>query len=147
MIKFTNILLCDRAYTDRDTGKGIIAGLIHGDVVIPSVPAVINWCFYIMMEGSVESQHPPEFAIFLGGKRYLGAKVPIPPNGRDRHTVIILPNFSVNIDKSTTLELRASINGGKYKSLMKKNIITQTVSKEPAPNAADNEVRLDSEGN
>jgi len=120
-IKSGRVIVCE--YVAQSAyGKHTLVSVYSGDILVQSLPARVPFAFFIELE--IEGDGGPtqlKIDVLLGEKSKISADVKIDFE-HGKPGVIVLQQSLFQIDEATDLKVKASIDGGRAVTLVRKSI-------------------------
>lgn len=116
-MKFGNVILCEDVREELRK-KNTLVGVISGDILVDKFPAVVELAFLIEVHDA-KAGDELEFDLRLG-KAKGKSKFVVPSEGRVGN--IALHKMGVRFEAEGKIQMRVSVNGGPFKTLLARNV-------------------------
>lgn len=130
-IRFGTVLVCDNIYRDVDSNKIILAGVFSGTITVPQVPSLVRLSLYAEFFSKLSEEYSIDIQIFLGDKKHGGLKSRVSTFAQNSPSILSTPQFDLVVTKNITLIIKAIIDEGRPKVILKKSIAVAAPILEP----------------
>jgi hypothetical protein len=126
--KFRNVIVCEDI-RDEMNGKKSLMGVFSGDIVVPSMPAVVRLAVYVEYEPDANdgNQVDFDFRLMQNATEMFRAHGSAPVQS-GQSVVVALPPGLATFSNDTRFQVLASINKGEEIELVSKKIFQGSIA-------------------